>query len=679
MWNKSIYHQKGGRIILFDKIDQLGVNTIRTLSIEAIQKANSGHPGLPMGAAPMAYALWTKHLNVNPATSLNWPNRDRFILSAGHGSAMLYSLLHLAGYQVTIDDLKNFRQWESKTPGHPEFGHTDGVEATTGPLGQGISMAVGMAMAEAHLAATYNRDNFNVMDHYTYTIVGDGDLMEGVSQEASSMAGHMKLGKLVVLYDSNDISLDGPTNKAFTENVGARYEAYGWQHILVKDGNDLEAISKAIEEAKAETEKPTLIEIKTVIGFGAPKQGTSAVHGAPIGDDGITAAKAIYGWEYPDFTVPEEVAERFKAEMMDKGAKTEAQWNEMFEDYAKAYPELAQQFKDAFAGKLPENWEESLPVYEEGSSQASRVSSKEVIQAVAKAVPTVWGGSADLSGSNNTTIADEEEFQPGSYQGRNIWFGVREFAMAAAMNGIQLHGGTRVYGGTFFVFTDYLRPAIRMSAIQNLPVTYVLTHDSVAVGEDGPTHEPIEQLASVRCMPNVQVIRPADGNETSAAWKVALESTDKPTLLVLSRQNLPVLPGSKDIAAEGVAKGGYVISKAATDTPDGILIATGSEVNLAVEAQKVLKEQGKDVSVVSLPSFDLFEAQDEAYKETVLPKAVTKRLAVEAASSFGWERYIGDAGKMISIDHFGASAPGGFVLEQFGFTVDNVVATYNEL
>lgn len=679
MWNKSIYHRKGGRIILFDKIDQLGVNTIRTLSIEAIQKANSGHPGLPMGAAPMAYALWTKHLNVNPATSLNWPNRDRFILSAGHGSAMLYSLLHLAGYQVTIDDLKSFRQWESKTPGHPEFQHTDGVEATTGPLGQGISMAVGMAMAEAHLAATYNRDSFNIMDHYTYTIVGDGDLMEGVSQEASSMAGHMKLGKLVVLYDSNDISLDGPTNKAFTENVGARYEAYGWQHILVKDGNDLEAISKAIEEAKAETEKPTLIEVKTVIGFGAPKEGTSAVHGAPIGDEGITAAKAVYGWEYPDFTVPDEVAERFKADMLDKGAEVEGQWNDMFKNYENAHPELAKQFKDAFADKLPENWVESLPVYEEGSSQASRVSSKEVIQAVAKAVPTVWGGSADLSGSNNTTIADEEEFQPGSYQGRNIWFGVREFAMAAAMNGIQLHGGTRVYGGTFFVFTDYLRPAIRMSAIQNLPVTYVLTHDSVAVGEDGPTHEPIEQLASVRCMPNVQVIRPADGNETSAAWKVALESTDKPTLLVLSRQNLPVLPGSKEIAVEGVAKGGYVISKAASDTPDGILIATGSEVNLAVEAQKILKEQGKDVSVVSLPSFDLFEAQDEAYKESVLPKAVTKRVAVEAASSFGWERYIGYAGKMISIDHFGASAPGDFVLEQFGFTVENVVSTYNEL
>lgn len=664
---------------MFDKIDQLGVNTIRTLSIEAIQKANSGHPGLPMGAAPMAYALWTKHLNVNPATSLNWPNRDRFILSAGHGSAMLYSLLHLAGYQVTIDDLKNFRQWESKTPGHPEYQHTDGVEATSGPLGQGISTSVGMAMAEAHLAATYNRDSFNVMDHYTYALCGDGDLMEGVSAEASSMAGHMKLGKLIVLYDSNDISLDGPTSKAFTEDVGARYEAYGWQHILVKDGNDLEAISKAIDEAKAETEKPSLIEIKTVIGFGSPKEGTSAVHGAPIGQDGIDAAKTVYGWEYPDFTVPEEVAKRFKEEINDKGAKTEAKWDAMFANYEKAHPELAKQFKAAFAGELPENWEEALPVYEEGTAQASRVSSKDAIQAIAKAVPNVWGGSADLSGSNNTTIADEKEFQPGSYEGRNIWFGVREFAMASAMNGIHLHGGTRVYGGTFFVFTDYLRPAVRMSAIQNLPVIYVLTHDSVAVGEDGPTHEPIEQLASVRCMPNVQVIRPADGNETSAAWIQALETTNKPTILVLSRQNLPVLPNSKEMAKEGVSKGGYVISKAESDTPEGILIATGSEVNLAVQAQKELKAQGKDVSVVSLPSFDLFEAQDEAYKESVLPKAVTKRVAIEAASPFGWERYIGTEGKMIGIDHFSASAPGDFVLEQFGFTVDNVVNTFNEL
>ncbi|MDT2771231.1 transketolase [Enterococcus pseudoavium] len=664
---------------MFDNIDQLGVNTIRTLSIEAIQKANSGHPGLPMGAAPMAYALWTKHLNVNPATSLNWPNRDRFILSAGHGSAMLYSLLHLAGYQVTIDDLKNFRQWESKTPGHPEYHHTDGVEATSGPLGQGISTSVGMAMAEAHLAATYNRDSFNVMDHYTYALCGDGDLMEGVSGEASSMAGHLKLGKLIVLYDSNDISLDGPTSKAFTENVGARYEAYGWQHILVKDGNDLEAISKAIDEAKAETEKPTLIEIKTVIGYGSPKEGTSAVHGAPLGKEGIDVAKAVYGWEYPDFTVPEEVAQRFKEEINDKGAKAEADWDTMFANYAKVHPELAQQFKMAFAGELPENWQEALPVYEEGTAQASRVSSKDAIQAIAKAVPNIWGGSADLSGSNNTTIAGEKEFQPDSYEGRNIWFGVREFAMASAMNGIHLHGGTRVYGGTFFVFTDYLRPAIRMSAIQDLPVIYVLTHDSVAVGEDGPTHEPIEQLASVRCMPNVQVIRPADGNETSAAWIQALETQNKPTILVLSRQNLPVLPNSKDLAKTGVAKGGYVISKAESDTPEGILIATGSEVNLAVQAQKELKAQGKDVSVVSLPSFDLFEAQDEAYKESVLPKAVTKRVAIEAASPFGWERYIGTEGKMIGIDHFGASAPGDYVLEQFGFTVENVVNTFNEL
>ena len=587
---------------MFDNIDQLGVNTIRTLSIEAIQKANSGHPGLPMGAAPMAYALWTKHLNVNPATSLNWPNRDRFILSAGHGSAMLYSLLHLAGYQVTIDDLKNFRQWESKTPGHPEFHHTDGVEATSGPLGQGISTSVGMAMAEAHLAATYNRDSFNVVDHYTYALCGDGDLMEGVSGEASSMAGHMKLGKLIVLYDSNDISLDGPTSKAFTENVGARYEAYGWQHILVKDGNDLEAISKAIDEAKAETEKPTLIEIKTVIGFGSPKEGTSAVHGAPLGQEGIDVAKTVYGWEYPDFTVPEDVAKRFKEQINDKGAKSEAEWDAMFENYEKAHPELAKQFKMAFAGDLPENWEKALPVYEEGTAQASRVSSKDAIQAIAKAVPNIWGGSADLSGSNNTTIADEAEFQPGSYEGRNIWFGVREFAMASAMNGIHLHGGTRVYGGTFFVFTDYLRPAVRMSAIQGLPVIYVLTHDSVAVGEDGPTHEPIEQLASVRCMPNVQVIRPADGNETSAAWIQALETKNKPTILVLSRQNLPVLPNSKEMAKDGVAKGGYVISKAESNTPDGILIATGSEVDLAVQAQKELKAQGKDVSVVSLRS-----------------------------------------------------------------------------
>lgn len=666
-------------IFLFDKTDQLGVNTIRTLSIEAVQKANSGHPGLPMGAAPMAYALWTKHLKVNPTTSRNWVDRDRFVLSAGHGSAMLYSLLHLSGYNVTIDDLKNFRQWDSKTPGHPEVHHTDGVEATTGPLGQGIAMAVGMAMAEAHLAATYNRDSFPIMDHYTYAICGDGDLMEGVSQEASSMAGHMKLGKLIVLYDSNDISLDGPTSKAFTENVGARYEAYGWQHILVKDGNDLDEIEAAIEAAKAETDKPTLIEVKTVIGYGAPKEGTSSVHGAPIGEEGITAAKAVYGWEYPDFTVPEEVAARFKETMIDEGQKAEEAWNEMFKNYEHAHPELAKQFKEAFANQLPEGWEQELPKYELGTSAASRVTSKETIQAISKVVPSFWGGSADLSASNNTMVAAEKDFEPGQYEGRNIWFGVREFAMAAAMNGIQLHGGSHVYGGTFFVFTDYLRPAIRLAALQKVPVTYVLTHDSVAVGEDGPTHEPIEQLASVRCIPNVHVIRPADGNETVAAWKIAMTSTETPTILVLSRQNLPVLEGTLEHASDSVQKGAYVLSPQKGKQPAGILIATGSEVNLAVEAQAKLAAEGIDVSVVSMPSFDLFEKQSAEYKESVLPKAVTKRVAIEAAASFGWERYVGTEGKTITIDHFGASAPGGLVLEKFGFTPENVVNTYKSL
>lgn len=666
-------------IFLFDKTDQLGVNTIRTLSIEAVQKANSGHPGLPMGAAPMAYALWTKHLKVNPTTSRNWVDRDRFVLSAGHGSAMLYSLLHLSGYNVTIDDLKNFRQWDSKTPGHPEVHHTDGVEATTGPLGQGIAMAVGMAMAEAHLAATYNRDSFPIMDHYTYAICGDGDLMEGVSQEASSMAGHMKLGKLIVLYDSNDISLDGPTSKAFTENVGARYEAYGWQHILVKDGNDLDEIEAAIEAAKAETDKPTLIEVKTVIGYGAPKEGTSSVHGAPIGEEGITAAKAVYGWEYPDFTVPEEVAARFKETMIGEGQKAEEAWNEMFKNYEHAHPELAKQFKEAFANQLPEGWEQELPKYELGTSAASRVTSKETIQAISKVVPSFWGGSADLSASNNTMVAAEKDFEPGQYEGRNIWFGVREFAMAAAMNGIQLHGGSHVYGGTFFVFTDYLRSAIRLAALQKVPVTYVLTHDSVAVGEDGPTHEPIEQLASVRCIPNVHVIRPADGNETVAAWRIAMTSTETPTILVLSRQNLPVLEGTLEHASDSVQKGAYVLSPQKGEQPAGILIATGSEVNLAVEAQAKLAEEGIDVSVVSMPSFDLFEKQSAEYKESVLPKAVTKRVAIEAAASFGWERYVGTEGKTITIDHFGASAPGGLVLEKFGFTPENVVNTYKSL
>ena len=664
---------------MFDKIDELGVNTLRTLSIDMVQKANSGHPGLPMGAAPMAYALWTKHLKVNPKTSRNWVDRDRFVLSAGHGSALLYSLLHCSGYDVQKEDLENFRQWDSRTPGHPEVLHTDGVEATTGPLGQGIAMAVGMAMSEAHLAATYNQTDFPIVDHYTYVLCGDGDLMEGISHEASSMAGHMKLDKLIVLYDSNDISLDGPTSKAFTENVGARYEAYGWQHILVKDGRDLNAISAAIEAAKQEKNKPTLIEVKTVIGFGAPNQGTSSVHGAPLGIEGIQAAKEIYGWDYPEFEVPEEVATRFKETMIEDGQKAEEEWNELFARYEGAYPELAAQFRQAFADELPEEWVDHLPTYEVGSSQASRVSSKDMIQALSKAVPSLWGGSADLSGSNNTMVAAEKDFEPGQYEGRNIWFGVREFAMAAAMNGIQLHGGTRIYGGTFFVFVDYLRPAVRLAAIQKTPVTYVLTHDSVAVGEDGPTHEPVEQLSSLRSIPNLHVIRPADGNETRAAWKVAMTSKETPTVLVLSRQNLPVIEGTTTLADDFVSKGAYVVSPQKGEKPEGILIATGSEVFLATEAQKALAAEGMDVSVVSMPSMDLFEAQSAEYKESVLPKSVKKRVAIEAGSPFGWERYTKCHGKIIAIDHFGASAPGDKVLAEFGFTTENVINTYKSL
>lgn len=662
---------------MFSKIDQKAINTIRTLSIDAVEKANSGHPGLPMGAAPMAYVLWSKFLKINPTTSKNWTDRDRFVLSAGHGSALLYSLLHLSGYNVSLDDLKQFRQWGSITPGHPEVTHTDGVEATTGPLGQGIAMAVGMAMAEAHLSATYNRENYSIVNHYTYALCGDGDLMEGVSQEAASMAGHMKLNKLIVLYDSNDISLDGPTSKAFTENVEQRFEAYGWEHLLVQDGNNLDEIYQAIESAQ-HSDKPTLIEVKTVIGYGSVNEGTSKVHGSPLGIDDTKNVKTFYGVDTEEsFYVSKEVRSHFIEQIVCEGQRAEKNWQILFDSYQEVYPELATQYKKAFSNELPDTWAENLPTYSTGTSAASRVTSKEVIQVLSKNIPTFWGGSADLSASNNTMVSEESDFTPENYAGRNIWFGVREFAMAAAMNGIQLHGGTKVYGGTFFVFVDYLRAAVRLSALQKLPVTYVLTHDSVAVGEDGPTHEPVEQLASLRCMPDVQVIRPADGNETVAAWKVAVSSKDKPTVLVLSRQNLPVIEDTDRLATEGVAKGGYVISKQKGKFPEGILIATGSEVNLAISAQKRLLESGKDVSVVSLPSFDLFEQQNEAYKESVLPTAILKRVSIEMAASFGWERYVGLQGKIISIDRFGASAPGDIIIEKYGFTVENIVNTYN--
>ncbi|HAJ69857.1 MAG TPA: transketolase [Alkalibacterium sp.] len=664
---------------MFDKTDQMAVDTIRTLSIDGVQKANSGHPGLPMGAAPMAYTLWTRLLKVNPKNP-RWFDRDRFVLSAGHGSMMLYSLLHLSGYDVSIDDLKNFRQLGGNTPGHPEVHETDGVEATTGPLGQGIANAVGMAMAEAHLSATYNKDSHEIVDHYTYTLCGDGDLQEGVSQEAASLAGHLKLGKLIMLYDSNDIQLDGPTSKAFTEDVGKRFEAYGWEHILVEDGNDLDAIDKAIIKAKKSTDKPTLIEIKTVIGFGAPNQGTNGVHGAPLGPEGVEAAKEAYGWKGEDFFVPEEVANRFKEHMTDNGEKAESEWNEMLEDYRKTHSELASQFESALSGELPEDWDKDLPSYsEEGGAAATRSTSGEVLNAIAKNVPNLWGGSADLSGSNKTMIEGVEDFQAGQYDGRNIWYGVREFAMTAALNGILLHGGTKSYVSTFFVFTDYLRPAVRLAALSEIPAVYVMTHDSIAVGEDGPTHEPVEQLSSFRGMHNLTVMRPADGNEVAAAWEVALTSEKRPTMLVLTRQNLPVLSGSKELARENVKKGAYVLSPADKETPDGILIATGSEVSLAMDAQKELKSQGKDVSVVSMPSFDLFEDQTDEYKESVLPSAVKKRVAIEMGSSFGWHKYVKDAGKVMAIDKFGASGNGEAVVEAYGFTPENVVNTYLSL
>ncbi|ATP36403.1 transketolase [Ligilactobacillus salivarius] len=663
---------------MYDQVDQLGVNTLRTLSIDAIQRANSGHPGLPMGAAPMAYVLWTRHLKINPKTHMNWVNRDRFVLSAGHGSALLYSLAHLAGYDVSMDDLKNFREWKSNTPGHPEYGCTDGVEATTGPLGQGISMAVGMAMAEAHLGKKFNREGYPVMDHYTYALIGDGDLMEGVASEAASLAGHLKLGKLIALYDSNGISLDGKTSASFTENVGARFEAYGWQYILVEDGFNLEEIDKAIVQAKAESDKPTIIEIKTTIGYGSENQDTHKVHGSPLGEEGVAHAKEVYNWNYPPFTVPEEVSQRFKEYLQDKGVEAENKWNEMFEAYKKEYSGLAQKFSDGFSNKVPNTLGDILPQYGEDDSIATRAASQKAINALAKEVSSLWGGAADLASSNKTVIAGEGDFQPESYEGRNIWFGVREFGMAGAMNGIMLHGGTRVFGSTFFVFSDYLKAAIRLSAIQKLPVIYVLTHDSVAVGKDGPTHEPIEQLASLRTIPNIQLFRPADGNETSAAWKVALETLDKPTILVLSRQNLDTLPISKEKVFDGVEKGGYVVQGAENEA-DGILIATGSEVGLALKAKEELQKKGKDVSVVSLPSWERFEVQSEKYKNTVIPPELKKRITIEAGTTYGWAKYAGDHGVMVGIDEFGMSAPSDIVLRELGMSAENIVSRYLEM
>ncbi|WP_308635951.1 transketolase [Paenibacillus silvisoli] len=657
-------------------IDQLSIDTVRTLAIDSIEKANSGHPGMPMGAAPMGYQLFAKTMNHNPSNP-TWINRDRFVLSAGHGSMLLYSLLHLSGYDLPIEELQNFRQWGSKTPGHPEFGHTAGVDATTGPLGQGIAMAVGMAMAEAHLGATYNKQDLNVIDHYTFAICGDGDLMEGVASEAASLAAHLKLGKLVVLYDSNDISLDGELNLSFSENVQARFEAYGWQVLRVEDGNDLDALAKAVAAGQADTSKPTLIEVKTTIGYGSPNKGGKGghlgTHGSPLGAEETVLTKQFYGWENEAFHVPAEVRSHF-AEVKANGEKANAAWDAMFAQYKAAHPELAAQFETAISGELPEGWDQALPAYTPADKALStRVASGNALNGLAKNVPNLIGGSADLESSTMTHLKGLPVFKPGSYEGRNVYFGVREFAMAAAINGMSLHGGIKAFGATFFVFTDYLRPAVRLSALMKQPVVYVLTHDSIAVGEDGPTHEPIEQLASLRIIPQLTVLRPADANETSAAWAYAVSKADQPVALVLTRQNLPVLEGTNEQARAGIEKGAYVISEAPNGKPQAQLIATGSEVQLAVAAQKALAAEGIQVRVISMPSFDLFERQPKAYKDSVILPEVKARLAIEMASPFGWERYVGDGGAVLGIDTFGASAKGDRVIAEYGFTVENVV------
>ncbi|HHK5582920.1 TPA: transketolase [Streptococcus mutans] len=657
-------------------MSDLSVNAIRFLGVDAIEKSKSGHPGVVMGAAPMAYSLYTKHLRVNPSQP-NWINRDRFVLSAGHGSMLLYALLHLSGFEdISIDEIKNFRQWGSKTPGHPEYGHTVGVDVTTGPLGQGISMAVGLAQAERFLAAKYNREGYPIFDHYTYVIAGDGDFMEGVSGEASSYAAKQNLDKLIVLYDSNDICLDGETNDAFTESVRARYDAYGWHTILVEDGNNIEAIGLAIEEAKA-AGKPSLIEIKTVIGYGAPtKGGTNAVHGAPLGAEEAAATRKALNWGYAPFEVPQEVYDDFKENVADRGEAAYDAWSNLVGEYRQAYPKEAREVDAIIDGKDPvEIKEADFPVYENGFSQATRNSSQDAINAAADVLPNFLGGSADLAHSNMTYIKADGLQDADHPLNRNIQFGVREFAMGTVLNGMALHGGLRVYGGTFFVFSDYLKAAVRLSALQGVPVTYVFTHDSIAVGEDGPTHEPIEHLAGLRATPNLVVFRPADARETQAAWHYALTSQNTPTALVLTRQNLDVEAGS---SFTSVAKGAYVTYETDSDF-NTILLASGSEVNLAVKAAKELEAQDEKVRVVSVPSTELFDEQSAAYKEAILPNSVRRRVAIEMAASQPWYKYVGLDGAVIGIDKFGASAPAAQVIENYGFTVDNVVKVVKEL
>ena len=651
-------------------LETLCINSIRFLSIDAVEKAKSGHPGLPMGAAPMAFVLFDQFLKFNPKNP-KWFDRDRFVLSAGHGCMLQYSLLHLTGYDsVPIDQIKQFRQLGSATPGHPENFETAGVEVTTGPLGQGVGNAVGLAIAEAHLAARFNKPGHEIVDHYTYAILGDGCNMEGIASEAASLSGHLKLGKLIMMYDSNSISIDGSTDLAFTENVGMRYEAYGWHVAYVADGNeDLEAIAKAIAESKAVKDKPSLIIVTTTIGFGSPKKaGTAGVHGAALGGDEVTATRANLGWEHAPFEVPADALSRFR-QAIDKGAKAEAEWNDRFAAYEKAYPTEAAEYKRIMVGELPEGWEKALePVAEKETS--TRLLSEACLNALSSVLPEFLGGSADLAHSNMTYIKGLPDFQHGSYEGRNFRFGVREHAMGAIMNGMILHGGTIPYGATFLVFADYMRGAIRLSALSEVGVLYIMTHDSVMLGEDGPTHQPVETLASLRVIPNLLVLRPADAKETVGTYQVAISNRKRPSLMAFTRQNVKNLAGT---SIEGTKKGGYIVVDA--PNPELIIIATGSELALAVKAAEVLAAEGKAVRVVSMPSMELYNEQSNEYKESVLPVAVKKRVSVEAGSTFGWHKYVGSEGEVIGMDSFGASAPGPTVYEKFGFTVDKVVET----
>ena len=656
-----------------ENLDRLCINTIRTLAMDAVQKANSGHPGMPMGMADVAYVLWTRFLKHNPADP-KWPDRDRFVLSAGHGSMLLYALLHLTGYDLPLEELKNFRQWGSRTPGHPEYGHTPGVETTTGPLGQGFANGVGMAIAERFLAATFNRPGFPIFDHYTYAIVSDGDLMEGISHEAASLAGHLRLGKLIYLYDDNDISIEGSTDITFTEDVAARFRAYGW-HVQTVDGYDLAAVEAAIRAARAETDRPSLIICRTHIGYGSPnKQDTASVHGAPLGEEEVRLTKEALGWP-PDarFLVPPEALAVFRR-ALDEGREAQARWEAMFERYAREYPKEAALLRRLWAGELPEGWEEAIPTFSPADGPlATRKASGVVLNALADALPTLIGGSADLAPSNATLLKGYDDFQQGTPAGRNLRFGVREHAMGAILNGMALHGGVIPYGGTFLVFSDYMRPAVRLAAMMGVGVVYVWTHDSVWIGEDGPTHQPVEHLAALRAIPNLVLIRPCDANETAVAWKVALKRRDGPTALILTRQSLPILDRSGMAGPENLERGAYVLRDAPEGRPDIILIGTGSEVHLALAAQEGLAERGIRARVVSMPSWELFDAQPPEYRARVLPPDVPARLAIEAAVPMGWERYVGPQGAVMGLDRFGASAPYKVLMEKFGFTPEAVV------